>query len=172
MEKYIKNVRFILICNYVGQIIPALQSRCTRFRFTPLPLPSLLERLQYVAKCEELILSDDAEKAIINLASGDMRRIINVLQSCANATSTKGHISVETVYNVTGAPLPADLDRLFRELMTGLEFTSVVSSIKQLQREKGIAIADIIKSVFDRLADVQVPNRLRIFVTKHLAEIE
>lgn len=33
MEQYTKNVRFCLICNYVGQIIPALQSRCTRFRF-------------------------------------------------------------------------------------------------------------------------------------------
>ena len=37
MEKYVRNVRFIIICNYVGQIIPPLQSRCTRFRFAPLP---------------------------------------------------------------------------------------------------------------------------------------
>ena len=36
IEKNTKNTRFCLICNYVNKIIPALQSRCTRFRFAPL----------------------------------------------------------------------------------------------------------------------------------------
>ena len=36
IEKYTRNTRFCLICNYVSKIIPALQSRCTRFRFAPL----------------------------------------------------------------------------------------------------------------------------------------
>ena len=35
IEKYSQNTRFCLICNYVSEIIPALQSRCTRFRFQP-----------------------------------------------------------------------------------------------------------------------------------------
>lgn len=37
IEKYSRNTRFCLICNYATKIIPALQSRCTRFRFAPLP---------------------------------------------------------------------------------------------------------------------------------------
>ena len=36
MEKFTENVRFCLICNYLTKIIPAIQSRCTRFRFGPL----------------------------------------------------------------------------------------------------------------------------------------
>ena len=36
IEKYTKNVRFCLICNQVNKIIPAIQSRCMRFRFGPL----------------------------------------------------------------------------------------------------------------------------------------
>ncbi|THG09735.1 hypothetical protein TEA_006560 [Camellia sinensis var. sinensis] len=36
IEKYTKSTRFGLICNHVNKIIPALQSRCTRFQFAPL----------------------------------------------------------------------------------------------------------------------------------------
>ncbi|KAG4079834.1 hypothetical protein HA402_014965 [Bradysia odoriphaga] len=31
IEKYTDNVRFCIICNYLSKIIPAVQSRCTRF---------------------------------------------------------------------------------------------------------------------------------------------
>ena len=48
IEKYSKNTRFCLICNYVSEIIPALQSRCTRFRFQPLNSNLIRDRLMYI----------------------------------------------------------------------------------------------------------------------------
>ena len=42
IEKYTKHTRFCLIGNYVSKVIPALQSRCTRFRFAPLGPESCL----------------------------------------------------------------------------------------------------------------------------------
>ena len=53
IEKYTKNVRFCIICNYVGKIIPAIQSRCTRFRFAPLKEEQIRTRLEHVARVEE-----------------------------------------------------------------------------------------------------------------------
>ncbi len=52
MEKYTRNARFCLICNYVSKIIPALQSRCTKFRFAPLDGNFVRERLEVVIKSE------------------------------------------------------------------------------------------------------------------------
>ena len=52
IEKYTRNARFCLICNYVSKIIPALQSRCTRFRFPPLSESNVRERLTFVAEHE------------------------------------------------------------------------------------------------------------------------
>lgn len=53
IEKYTKNTRFALICNHVNKIIPALQSRCTRFRFAPLDAVHVTERLKHVIGAEK-----------------------------------------------------------------------------------------------------------------------
>jgi len=49
------NVRYCLICNYVKKIIPALQSRCTKFRFPPLPAELVKSRLASVAAAEQYV---------------------------------------------------------------------------------------------------------------------
>jgi replication factor C subunit 3/5 len=48
VEKYTENTRFCLICNYLSKIIPAIQSRCTRFRFGPLSTDQMIPRIEYV----------------------------------------------------------------------------------------------------------------------------
>ena len=53
IEQYTKNVRFCIICNYVYKITPAIQSRCTRFRFSPLPIPEVEKRLVGVIDSEK-----------------------------------------------------------------------------------------------------------------------
>lgn len=55
IEKFTDNVRFCLICNYLSKIIPALQSRCTRFRFGPLESDQILRRLNYVIEQEKYV---------------------------------------------------------------------------------------------------------------------
>ena len=49
IEKYTQTTRFCLICNYVTKIIPALQSRCTKFRFLPLASQIAAERVSQIA---------------------------------------------------------------------------------------------------------------------------
>jgi replication factor C subunit 3/5 len=56
IEKFTKNVRFCLICNYVSKIIPALQSRCTRFRFSPLERDQVEARLVHVIDSEGYVI--------------------------------------------------------------------------------------------------------------------
>lgn len=53
IEKYTENVRFGIICNYLSKIIPAVQSRCTRFRFGPLTPEQILPRLNNIIEQEK-----------------------------------------------------------------------------------------------------------------------
>lgn len=57
IEQYTKNVRFCIICNYVNKITPAIQSRCTRFRFSPLPIVEVEKRLNHVVEAERCGIS-------------------------------------------------------------------------------------------------------------------
>jgi replication factor C subunit 3/5 len=81
IEKYTKNARFCLICNYASKIIPALQSRCTRFRFAPLEPAQARERLAIVAEAEHCVATPDGLDACVTLGTGDMRKCLNILQS-------------------------------------------------------------------------------------------
>jgi replication factor C subunit 3/5 len=170
MEKYVRNVRFVLICNYVGQIIPALQSRCTRFRFSPLPFNALKSRLELAGRNEGLTIEETAKDAIIRLAGGDMRRILNVLQ--AAAASTNNNVTEDSVYAVTAAPHPTDLDRIFKTLLDQTDYAAALALLRQLQLGKGLALVDIVQAMFDRLGQISIPDEMRLFVIKQLAEIE
>lgn len=113
VEKYTKTTRFCLICNYVSKIIPALQSRCTRFRFGPLTASSAQGRLNEIALLEGLKLDEDAATAIVKLSGGDMRKVLNVLESCSLSHK---HITLQNVYEVTGRPSPTDMAQILASL--------------------------------------------------------
>ena len=53
IEKYSENVRFCIISNYINKIIPAIQSRCMRFRFTYLRNDQIEDRLNYIVEQEK-----------------------------------------------------------------------------------------------------------------------
>lgn len=81
MEKFTRNARFCMICNYSNKIIPALQSRCTRFRFAPLSPEQAIARTKDIADAEHLNYTSEGLEACVRLGNGDMRRCLNILQS-------------------------------------------------------------------------------------------
>jgi len=76
MEKYTKNVRFCLICNYLGKLIPAIQSRCTRFRFAPLSTKQMMPRINHVVEEEGINIDESGMDLLLKMAEGDMRRTV------------------------------------------------------------------------------------------------
>lgn len=114
IEKYVKNVRFCLICNYVGNIISALQSRCTKFRFGPLSTEQMRGRCEDVIAEEKVSATPAGVDALLRLAEGDMRRVLNVLQSTAMSFDT---VDEDSVYRCCGAPLPREIDEVFLSLL-------------------------------------------------------
>ena len=67
IEKYTKNVRFCLICNQVSKIIPAIQSRCMRFRFSPLKKEQCAQRIQAICTQENIPIDSLTIKKIVEI---------------------------------------------------------------------------------------------------------
>lgn len=66
IEKYAKTTRFCLLCNHINKIIPAIQSRCTKFRFGPLKEKSVREKLERIAELEKYGIEYAFENPYIN----------------------------------------------------------------------------------------------------------
>lgn len=82
MEKYTANTRFCIIANYTHKLSPALLSRCTRFRFSPLKEADIRVIVDKVIEEEKVNINAEATTALVKLSKGDMRRALNVLQAC------------------------------------------------------------------------------------------
>lgn len=96
METYSNITRFCLICNYVTRIIDPLASRCSKFRFKPLSTNNALERLNYIAIYESLKYEEKALIKILDIADGDLRKAITLLQSAAKASSLSDSQTITT----------------------------------------------------------------------------
>lgn len=123
IEAYSKVTRFILICNYVTRIIEPLASRCAKFRFQPLPVQSMKERIYYIAEQEHCKFEEGKQDEVIDeiliLSEGDMRRAVTTLQS-AHSLSCGGVdvIKKDAIAEMAGLPPPALIDRLIETLQT------------------------------------------------------
>jgi replication factor C subunit 3/5 len=168
IEKFTENTRFCLICNYLSKIIPAIQSRCTRFRFGPLAKEQMVSRLEYVIAQESIKVTDDGMKSVTTLAKGDMRRALNIMQSTSMAHE---EVNEETVYMCTGNPLPSDI-ALIVEWMLNEKFSTAFENIQKLKTLKGLALQDILTDVHGYVHRVDFPSKTRMVLLQKMADIE
>jgi replication factor C subunit 2/4 len=101
MEQFSRVTRFCLICNYVTRIIEPIASRCAKFRFRPLPLDSMIVRMQHIASSEGVVLGQGALDAVLRASQGDMRKAVTYLQSSAQL-SLGGQVEASLVVDISG----------------------------------------------------------------------
>jgi len=168
MEKYTKNCRMILICNYSNKIIPPIQSRCVVFRFASLNNTDIKNRVNYVAKHENITLTAGGVNAIVDVSRGDCRRAINYLQSCGMISKK---IDQEVVYRVAGE-VPSEKIKEIINTALQSELQLSIKLLNDLIKEYGLSGQNIIKNIYKELYDLEIREELKIELSKLLAEFE
>ena len=158
IEKYTSNVRFCLICNTITNIIPALQSRCTKFRFLPITNEQIKGRLQTIIINEKIRISNNALDTLIMTCKGDMRTCLNLLQSLSYTI-----ISEQLIYHNTASLSPFDIEQLI--LSTSHSFSEIYQYLIKLNKP----IDNVIKSLTEQIT---LNNQEYLSILPKLADLE
>ena len=168
MEKYTRNCRMILICNYSNKIIPPIQSRCVVFRFSSLRNEDIKKRVKFVADKEDISVSPNGLNALVDVSKGDCRRAINYLQSCGTISKT---IDQDVVFRVAGEVPPERIREVLKTALKGqLQFS--LKLLNDITREYGLSGINIVKNLHREIYDLDVSEDVKIDLTKILAEFE
>lgn len=83
LEEPPSHVVFILATTELHKLPATIISRCQRFDFRRIATETLMERLGYIARKENIEAEPEALRAISKLAQGGMRDAISLLELCA-----------------------------------------------------------------------------------------
>jgi len=168
MERYSRNCRFVLSCNYSSKIIEPIQSRCAIFRFRPLRSEDIRLCLQTIAEREEVNIDDIALDAIVHVGQGDMRKSINSLQVAATIGKD---ITIDVVYQATGNARPEEVVDMVETALSG-DFIGSRAKLDEMMITYGLSGQDIIKQIHRSFYDLSIPDRDKIKLIDRTGEIE
>lgn len=145
MERYTYNARFCLICNYVRKINPALRSRCTSFRFPSLSSDKIIIKVNQIIKLENIDITQEAINIIVKWSNGDMRKILNALQSTYMAYS---FIDEKTVNKCLGYPDKETITTILNNIIT-LPYGNAYNTVNSIIKKEGLSLTDIITEIHE-----------------------
>jgi len=107
MENYTNNIRFILACENVNKIIPAIRGRAANYRFKPITNEDMMTMFRRVCSSNKIPLNRDAAEMICNHSSGNLRGALNILGTIADTHIGDDKITVNEVKEFVGIPAKA-----------------------------------------------------------------
>jgi len=140
IEDSSKTTRFIIICNYLSQIIDPIQSRCVVFRFKRIAREEVEEYLKRLCKEEGVKFEDRAIDQIYDSTSGDLRHSINVLQGAA----VMGSVSTTNVVSSLGLSGKVKVGDIIKLALAG-KFNEARIKLLELTLVYGMSEFDFLK---------------------------
>jgi len=169
MENYVLGTRFILSCNFSSKIIDPIQSRCTIFRFKPLVEEEVKEYIENICKKEELKINEEAIKSIVEITSGDVRRITNILQSSASISQ---EINNDVIYSLVSAAQPKEIKEVLT-LAINKKFIEARNKLLQTMLDHGLSGLDTVKQIQQEVLNLEnVSDEKKIDLIDKCGEIE
>lgn len=152
IEKYSTSIRFCLICNYENKIIPAIRSRCANFRFSNIDNKHICTKLYSIVHKENIKYENNTIEIIANLAKGDLRKAINLLQSISMQSN---FITNKLCYDTTGIPSTTEIKNIIDILLNKhIDFNYAYDIIYKLIKQEGYSLSIVLKELILNITDL------------------
>lgn len=144
MENLAGNCKFIITCNIVDKIIPAIRSRSVEIYVRPASRRALGEMIDRVIAGENIKgATEDIKRMLIRYAKGDFRKAINALQSSVEDDI----ITAERVVEVTNLLDEKSLGHLF-DILDKEGIDKCIAETKKYM-DKGVLPESVLDTAFD-----------------------
>jgi replication factor C small subunit len=151
METFSRHCRFILTCNYIEKIIPAIQSRCQSFQIVPPTKKDVAVQMATILKKEGVEFDPKDLVPIIDGYYPDIRKIINTCQLASN----NGVLDAETA-DITDTDFQLKLIEVLKEKD---EVRNKFMKIRQLIADNRITdFTEIYSYLYDKVDDYAKGN--------------
>jgi replication factor C small subunit len=151
IEDSARTTRFVIICNYLSQIIEPIQSRCVVFRFTRLPKEDVIDHLKMICEQQKLKYEEKALAQINEATGGDLRHSINIMQAAAGM----GSVSVASVIAAIGLSGRARVGEVLRLAMSG-RFNDSRAKLLELTQVYGMSEGDFMKYANEEAYEMRI----------------
>jgi replication factor C small subunit len=153
MEDGAETTRFIIICNYLSQIIEPIQSRCVVFRFRLLTKDDVTEHLKAICGKEKVKFEEKALEQIYDSTGGDLRHSINVMQAAAGM----GAVNTANVNAAIGISGRSKVGEILKLALAG-KFNEARIKLLELTQVYGMSETDFLKYANQEAYDMKLEN--------------
>ena len=168
MEKYSTTCRFCLLANYGSKIIEPIQSRCAIFRFKPLTKQHVKKIVEKVAKQEKLKIQENAYDYLLEVSQGDVRRLLNILQSAASISK---NITVDNIKEIVSEVEVKDVKQILELALKG-DFIKARNKLLEVMLNNGLSGIDIIKNIQKEILNTEIQAEKKLGIIERCGEIE
>lgn len=166
MESYSNSIRFCIICNYIHKIIPEIQSRCSLFRFLPIPNTDIYKKIETVVKDENIDITKKAIKVLIECSNNDLRRSFHILDALRFKK-----IKSKDIYELTNKLSTSELNEIV-DIIENSSFKEAYNKLKDINVQNIIIdLSNVLLNrnkynSFSKIANIElnkeIPNSLQL----------
>lgn len=170
MEETSEKTKFCIICNYANQIIDPIKSRCVAIQFKPISLNFLEEKLKTIAENENVKISDEIIKTIVDISEGDARNAINTLQHAVYILKCNGKITKNDIYNITGNVQLKVLNKIWENITT--QSVKEIMNLTQHICSSAYNIESIIKFLSEKNLNADYSDKKKAEISFKISETD